>query len=154
MATALARTIGFDENLRFGAEDIEFAFRARQEAGLSVRYVPLVRSFMIRAVDLPSFARRCCRQGQAARYAATKHPGSRLEEWALTSHAYTSWNGDGPEAFDRAFHRCRKLELTLDFATQISTRADEQRRILDAAYKETFGLARALGFEGVEISIG
>jgi glycosyltransferase involved in cell wall biosynthesis len=153
VATDVARSVRFDENLRFGAEDIEFAYRARLQMGLNVRYVPVVRSFMIRCVDLESFALRCHRQGQAARYVATKHPGTALEKWAEESHAYLS-SGDGQRAFSLAYDRCRKLELSVQYHVQSGENSQERTRILSQAYFETFGLARSLGFAGSEISIG
>jgi glycosyltransferase involved in cell wall biosynthesis len=150
VASRLARSVGFDEELKFGAEDIEFAFRAAQTDGLSVTYAPSVRSSMIRPLDMASFTRRCHRQGQAARYVAAKYPHSALEQWAVVSHAYTSWTGDGGLAFGRAFQRCRRLELMLDFFRQTGVVSVAKRRLLDAAYRETFGLAKALGFAGTD----
>ena len=151
VVSTLARSVRFDEELQFGAEDIEFAFRAAQSDGLTVTYAPSVRSSMIRPLDIASFTRRCHRQGEAARYVATKYPHTALEEWAVVSHAYTSWTGDPGVTFGRAFARCRRMELVIDFYRQTAGVSVAKRRLLDAAYRETFGLAKALGFAGTAL---
>jgi glycosyltransferase involved in cell wall biosynthesis len=154
VAANTVRAVRFDEELKFGAEDIEFAFRARQQLGLSVRYDARVRSVMIRSVDLEAFTRRCYQQGRSARYVATKHPRSLLEEWAIDSHAYIAWTGDAGDAFDAAFRRCRKLESAVDYRIRAGAVSEELVRILAASYRETFGMARALGFAEQPLPIG
>ncbi len=152
VATAVAQAVGFDEQLKF-SEDIEFAYRANLETGLSVRFSSSVRGYMIRAVDLDSFVRRSYRQGQEARYAATKHPRSRLEDWAIASHTYTSWSGDAAEVFLRTSERCRRLEIALDFYQRVDVDYRSLRQSLHDAYRETFGLTRALGYAQVAIPL-
>jgi hypothetical protein len=163
VATNLCRRFRFDENLRFGSEDVEFAFRASINGDLSVVYDESVRSYMIRAIDLDTFVNRCYRQGVSARYAAVKHPGTPLELWALNSHLYSAWDGDASTALVRALKRCRRLEFAMDlgkqgiaqvasnYARQGIGYLDGVRRALGLAYRETFGLARAVGFLGLEL---
>jgi glycosyltransferase involved in cell wall biosynthesis len=139
---------GFDVNNRFATEDIEFAFRASIERNLSVVYSTSVRSYMIRALDLDSFLKRCYRQGISARYAAEKHPGTPLELWALHANLYSQWEGDGCAVLSQAAKRCRRLEVAVDLCQQGIGRVEAVRETLSSAYRESFGLARAVGFLG------
>lgn len=81
LSTNLLRSIRFDEELTFGAEDIEFAFRATK-FGLKVHYDPNIKAEMIRELSIDDFLKRSFRQGYSNAYLAVKHEGSDLEDWA------------------------------------------------------------------------
>jgi glycosyltransferase involved in cell wall biosynthesis len=149
--TELVQKLRFDESLLFGAEDIEFAFRASTERNLRVLYSKSVRSYMVRALNLDGFVGRNYQQGKSARYVARKHPGTMLERWAFDSHLYCQWDGDAGAVLSQAAKRCRRLELTLDFFQQGVGPVEAVRQVLNSAYRETFGLARAMGFLGHDL---
>ncbi len=80
----------FDPQFRFGAEDIELAFRLRR-VGLRVRYHARARSYMIRDLSVDDFARRSELQGRANWAFYRKHPHPLVWDWAQLEGVEQEW---------------------------------------------------------------
>lgn len=98
----------FDPVFRFGAEDIELAFRLRR-AGLKVRYNAKAISTMIRTLNVDGFARRCELQGRSNWVFHQLHPNRLVRAWAQIEGAEAEW--DRIEChYPRLLEAARKLD--------------------------------------------
>ena len=98
----------FDPVFRFGAEDIELAFRLRR-AGLRVRYNAQAISTMIRTLDVDGFARRCELQGRSNWVFYQRHPNKLVREWAQIDGAEAEWDRIAGH-YPRLLKAARKLD--------------------------------------------
>jgi glycosyltransferase involved in cell wall biosynthesis len=81
MPIKLFETESFEEDLKFGAEDIEFAYRALNMPFV-LSYLPDIEAVQLRDFDSNSFALRTVHQGFSQAYIAQKYPRGRLHDWA------------------------------------------------------------------------
>ncbi|MTW21268.1 glycosyltransferase family 2 protein [Allochromatium palmeri] len=122
----------FDPVFRFGAEDIELAFRLRK-AGLRVRYNAQALSAMIRTLSVDDFARRCVLQGRSNWVFYQRHPYKLVRAWAQIDGVESEWTRiapyyarllDSARGLDRLANARAEQDLTLDpLATQLLHRA-------------------------------
>ncbi|QIK38843.1 glycosyltransferase [Caldichromatium japonicum] len=80
----------FDPQFRFGAEDIELAFRLRR-AGLRVRYHAAAKGYMIRDLSVDDIARRSVLQGRSNWAFYRKHPQPEVWDWAQLAGIEAEW---------------------------------------------------------------
>lgn len=80
----------FDPVFRFGAEDIELAYRLRN-AGLRVRYNAQAISTMIRTLSVDGFARRCELQGRSNWVFYQRHPTKLVQAWTQIEGVAEEW---------------------------------------------------------------
>jgi glycosyltransferase involved in cell wall biosynthesis len=73
----------FDSNLRFGAEDIEWAYRFSSLHDLKLSYNPKILSVMNRNMSAGDVLRRSISQGWSNSYIQKKYAGTPLANWAL-----------------------------------------------------------------------
>lgn len=98
----------FDPVFRFGAEDIELAYRLRR-AGLKVRYNAKAISSMIRTLDVDGFARRCELQGRSNWVFYQRHPNKLVRAWTQLEGAETEWDRI-VRHYPRLLEAARKLD--------------------------------------------
>jgi glycosyltransferase involved in cell wall biosynthesis len=80
--TEIARKIRFDENLKFGAEDIEFMFRVLEDQRMITVYDKDICGVMLRELTFAEMCSRGIRQGFSNGYVEKKHKGNGLAIWA------------------------------------------------------------------------
>jgi glycosyltransferase involved in cell wall biosynthesis len=77
--------LGFDENLTFGAEDIDWAYRFSNLNKLEIVFCPEILGIMERDIDLYSSCFRALSQGWANGYLDSKHQGLKIKEWIISN---------------------------------------------------------------------
>lgn len=79
----LFRDYLFDENLKFGAEDIEMAYRiTKKNKNFKVIYQDDLLQYMIRELNFVDLVKRKFKQGQAGRYIFDKYEHRSISVWA------------------------------------------------------------------------
>ncbi len=134
----------FDPVFRFGAEDIELAFRLRS-VGLRVRYNAQAISTMIRTLTVDGFARRCELQGRSNWVFHQRHPNKLVRAWTQIDGAEAEWTRIAPH-YPRLLDGARKLD-------QLANAGIEQgldctplmTKLLHRAYAALFRASRIKG---------
>ncbi|MGQ9659036.1 MAG: glycosyltransferase family 2 protein [Thermochromatium sp.] len=134
----------FDPVFRFGAEDIELAFRLRR-AGLRVRYDAQAISLMIRTLSVDDFARRCVLQGRANWVFYRRHPHRLVRTWAQIDGVESEWARIAPH-YERLLARARGLDrwanARIEQGLELDPRSTE---LLHLAYAALFRASRIRG---------
>lgn len=134
----------FDPVFRFGAEDIELAFRLR-EAGLRVRYNAQAISTMIRTLSVDDFARRCVLQGRSNWVFYQRHPHRLVRAWAQIDGVESEWTRIAP-------YYARLLDSACGLDRWANARVEQglaldplATRLLHRAYAALFRASRLKG---------
>ena len=74
----------FDENFRFGYEDIDLAYRFSRMIKLKIYYDENIIQIMQRRITFEEFEVRCVKQGQSLVRLAAKHKSIEVQNYART----------------------------------------------------------------------
>ena len=134
----------FDPVFRFGAEDIELAFRLR-EAGLRVRYDAQAISTMIRTLSVDDFARRCVLQGRSNWVFHQRHPHKLVRAWTQVDGVESEWARIAPH-YERLLASARGLDRWANARVEQDLELDPRStELLHRAYAALFRAARIKG---------
>lgn len=134
----------FDPVFRFGAEDIELAYRLRS-AGLRVRYNAQAISTMIRTLTVDGFARRCRLQGRSNWVFYQRHPTRLVRAWAQLEDVEAEWARIAPH-YPRLLEGARKLDQLAN--ARIEQELDCSQSVTDLLHRAYAALFRASRIQG------
>jgi glycosyltransferase involved in cell wall biosynthesis len=153
LSTELLRRIRFDEELVFGAEDIEFSYRA-SSVGLSVFFEPDIAGEMIRQLSTIDFVLRSYSQGYSNSYLASKYKGEELEDWATAFTDYKTFeiSCNLSLLINAVKHAQRFEDLTVnDLASLLG---EDWRLYLSWIWSAIYRFSKNLGFEAYKLGFG
>lgn len=134
----------FDPVFRFGAEDIELAYRLRR-AGLRVRYNAQAISTMIRTLNVDQFARRCELQGHSNWVFYQRHPHKLVRAWAQIEGVESEWARIAPH-YPRLLASARGLDRLANARVEQGLTCDPTlTQLLHRAYAALFRTSRIKG---------
>lgn len=134
----------FDPVFRFGAEDIELAYRLRS-AGLRVRYNAQAISTMIRTLTVDGFARRCALQGRSNWVFHQRHPDTLVRAWTQIEGVETEWIRIAPH-YPRLIESARKLDRLANARIEQGLDCPQpMTELLHRAYAALFRASRIKG---------
>lgn len=134
----------FDPVFRFGAEDIELAYRLRN-AGLRVRYNAKAISTMIRTLSVDGFARRCELQGRSNWVFYQRHPNKLVRAWTQLEGAESEWDRIAAH-YPRLLQSARKLDQLANARVEQGLACDPAlTELLHRAYAALFRASRIKG---------
>jgi len=134
----------FDPVFRFGAEDIELAFRLRA-AGLRVRYDAQAISTMIRTLSVDDFACRCILQGRSNWIFYQRHPNTLVRAWTQVDGVEDEWARIAPH-YERLLASARGLDRWANTRLEQDLELDPRFiQLLHRAYAALFRAARIKG---------
>jgi GT2 family glycosyltransferase len=134
----------FDPVFRFGAEDIELAYRLRR-AGLRVRYNAQAISTMIRTLSVDEFARRCELQGRSNWVFYQRHPTKLVRAWAQIEDVESEWGRIAPY-YSRLLQSARGLDRLSNARIEQGLTCDPAlSQLLHRAYAALFRASRIKG---------
>jgi glycosyltransferase involved in cell wall biosynthesis len=137
----------FDPVFRFGAEDIELAYRLRS-AGLRVRYNAQAISTMIRTLTVDDFVRRCVLQGRSNWVFHQRHPNKLVRAWTQIEGAEAEWRRIAPH-YPRLVERVHKLDRLANARIEQGLDCPQAlTELLHRAYAALFRASRIKG--GIE----
>lgn len=106
----------FNQDFRFGSEDIELGYRL-SKFGLRVIYNRKAVSRMIRPLTYDEFCRRCEKQGKSQVLFARLHPDPAIRRYCMTDEAETKWPRVSAVLGSKVA-RARELEARLALAPE------------------------------------
>jgi cellulose synthase/poly-beta-1,6-N-acetylglucosamine synthase-like glycosyltransferase len=126
----------FNQQFRFGSEDIELGYRLSR-FGLQMIFNRRAAQYMNRPVTVDEFCRRCEKQGRSLALFARLHAHSPIvQDYCHTADAAKKWEESEP-GLERTVRRLRELEDRPQ--TQSPTSApDEWNGELKRLYRSTF----------------
>ena len=134
----------FDPVFRFGAEDIELAYRLRR-AGLRVRYNAQAISTMIRTLSVAGFARRCELQGRSNWVFHQRHPSKLVRAWAQIEDTESEWTRIAPH-YPRLLQAARGLDQLAQ--ARVEQGLDEDPALTPLLHRAYAALFRASRIKG------
>lgn len=138
----LVRCGVFNQQFRFGAEDIELGYRLSR-SGLKVIFNRGAVQYMNRAITYEEFCRRCEKQGASQFRFSQLHSDPLIRQYCQVDNARERWNRTKKE-LGMAFFRVREIESLLD-RDSCSADAAALRSELHSLYGWTFDGFKAKG---------
>ena len=141
----------FNPIFRFGYEDIELGYRLNQRVGLQVVYWEQAVNTMIRQIDLPSFLKRCQRQGESAwRFLEIHNMDREIERYLDCNNLLKDLEILDP-AYEASILSATKLEASIRTAITMSYEIpSDWQRALELAY---YRASRAAMSRGVKTAM-
>jgi glycosyltransferase involved in cell wall biosynthesis len=139
----------FNQDFRFGSEDIELGYRL-SKFNLKVVHSRACISYMKRPITYEQFCNRCERQGQSQYLFSRLHPAPQIQQYCLADEARHQWRYIH-ENFDNWFSRAKEIEALLTAGT-FQTRNAPLLQELFRLYRQTFIGSKIKGFIDAERS--
>jgi GT2 family glycosyltransferase/glycosyltransferase involved in cell wall biosynthesis len=117
----------FNEQFRFGSEDIELGYRLSKH-GLKVIYNRKAVSYMLRPITYDDFCRRCERQGRSQFYFSLLHKDPVIQQWCQVIMAKEKWQCIKNE-LDKNVQSAIRIEKWLE-------KTEEAKELLSRAKKQ------------------
>ncbi|MBN2298378.1 MAG: glycosyltransferase, partial [Deltaproteobacteria bacterium] len=101
----------FDQQFRFGSEDIELGFRLSR-FGLKVIFNRQAKSYMLRPVTYEQFCQRCIKQGRSQYFFSKKHNVPLIRQYCMVEKAEGKWRFVSPR-LETKMKRVREITALL-----------------------------------------
>jgi glycosyltransferase involved in cell wall biosynthesis len=102
----------FNQQFRFGSEDIELGYRLTR-FGFKVIFNRKAVQYMNRAITYDEFCRRCEKQGLSQHMFSRLHTAQEIQHYCQVKDAETQWP-DIQQTLERKVGRVREIELALE----------------------------------------
>lgn len=101
----------FNQQFRFGSEDIELGYRL-SKFGLKVVFNRQAISYMIRPLTFDQFCSRCVKQGASQYHFGKMHPAPEIKRYCMLEQAEEKWTY-ASQFIEKKMQRARELEAEL-----------------------------------------
>ena len=138
----------FNPIFKFGYEDIELGYRLNKKVGLEVVYWKHAVNTMIRRIDLPSFIKRCQRQGESAwRFLKIHNMDQEIERYLDSNNLLNDIEILDP-AFEASVLSAAKLDDSIRTAMTMSYEVPtDWQKAIKLAYYRAFRAAMSKGIK-------